>query len=106
MDEYVIFAVSVVSTSRPIRRWLKSFDPEAHDGRGFADFTDNPHEALRFPSLPGAMVSLMQQPESRPLREDGLPNRPLRTFSVLIQTTHEAEEMAASLAKPMSTWPD
>jgi hypothetical protein len=62
--------------------WLKSFDPEAFDGRGDALFTDRPDLALRFETLGEAFELWRRQSRCRPLREDGEPNRPLTAFSV------------------------
>lgn len=94
MLDYLIFAVAHAASGQPVNRWLRHFDPEAHEGMGEADFTDNPSEALCFPTMAAALVYVMQQPQTRPLRDDGAPNRPLRAFSLLFHTTAEAHELA------------
>jgi len=66
----------------PVGQWLKSYDPEAFKGRGTAEWTDNPSEAMRFPSAIEAMRCWQQTSRTRPLRGDGKPNRPLTAFSI------------------------
>ena len=61
--------------------YLQSFDVEAHGGRGHAEFTDNPQLALGFLSMQDAWDAFYSQPRSRPIREDGKPNRPLTCFT-------------------------
>ncbi len=61
--------------------YLKSFDPEAHDGRGDATFTRNLKEAMVFTDAVEAIKTWQSQSKTRPLRDDGRPNRPLTSFS-------------------------
>jgi len=70
----------------PPGSYLKSFNVEAHDGQGTADFTDDPNEALHFDSFSEAMDAWMRQSKTRPLRADGRPNRPLTAFTMLTDT--------------------
>ncbi len=66
----------------PIKgEYLKSFDPEAHDGRGEALFTPNVRDAMVFKDAVEAIKTWQTQSVLRPLREDGRPNRPLTSFS-------------------------
>ncbi len=58
-------------------QFLKSFDHEAFDGAGDADFTPGWEEALRFPNLAAALEFRNRSPNCKPRRADGLPNRPL-----------------------------
>lgn len=58
-------------------RFLKSFDFDANNGLGYAEFTSDPKEALSFPSVERAFNFYRTQSTVRPLREDGKPNRPL-----------------------------
>lgn len=97
--EYVIYAVNVSATSQPIRRWIREFEPEAMGGLGNVEFTDDPGQAMHFPSMANALIYVMTQSQTRPLRDDGLPNRPLRSFSILIQSTQEAKELAHGIAQ-------
>jgi hypothetical protein len=63
-------------------RYLKAFNIEAHDGRGEADWTEDPTEAMQFDSSAEAMRVWNTQSEVRPLRQDGKPNKPLTAFTV------------------------
>jgi hypothetical protein len=67
-------------------QWLKSFDPDAHAGRGDAVFTDRIEHALKFASKVDAMAFWNTQSKVRPLRPDGRPNKPLTAFTVEIET--------------------
>jgi hypothetical protein len=66
----------------PIGEYLEQYDVEAHDGRGFATFTDDPAKAMRFTDLSEAVETWRMQSKVRPLREDGKANRPLTAFSM------------------------
>lgn len=67
---------------QPIKgEYLKSFDPEAHDGRGEALFTPNIKEAMVFTDGVVAIQCWQTQSKTRPLRDDGKKNRPLTAFS-------------------------
>lgn len=67
--------------------YLKSYDIEAHDGRGSAEWTRNRNDAMKFVSLNHAAGAWNTQSKIRPLRPDGKPNKPLTSFTV------EVEEM-------------
>lgn len=62
--------------------FLASFDVDAHDGRGTADWVSNPELAMRFDGFREAMEAWRTQSTVRPLRDDGKPNRPLTAFTV------------------------
>jgi len=67
-------------------QYVVAYDPTwkrpdgSYDG-GILEVTKNPHEALHFESMEGA-VSKYRQPFGR--RPDGLPNRPLTAWTVEI----------------------
>jgi hypothetical protein len=67
-------------------QYLKSWDIEAHDGRGDATFTADIKEAHGFKNLSEAMETWRSQSVKRPFRDDGKPNRPLTAFSVTLET--------------------
>lgn len=69
--------------------WIKSADVEAFDGRGDATLTTDLHEALQFPDAGAALDFWKAQSQIRPLRDDGLPNRPLTAFTVEIGAAEE-----------------
>lgn len=61
--------------------YLKSWDIEADNGRGEAEFSYDVDQAYCFPSMEDAMAAWYQQSWSRPTRSDGKPNRPLTAFT-------------------------
>lgn len=66
--------------------YLESYDLEYADGVGAAWLTRDPDKALRFDDAKAAMDAVMSSPKSKPVRDDGEPNRPLRAFTINIQT--------------------
>jgi hypothetical protein len=79
----VIIAYGPVSGSYTTDgEYVKSYDVEAHDGRGDVTFTKNVADAMTFADMPSAVAFTMRQPASRPLRADGKPNRPLTAFTL------------------------
>lgn len=66
----------------PIGYFLKTYEPEAYDGRGLSDFTRKLDEAMVFPDVMTAVACWRQVPANRPLRADGRPNRPLTAMSM------------------------
>lgn len=66
----------------PVGKWISKADVDAHDGRGMADFSLFPGNALTFESFEEAMKFWSKQSTVKPLRDDGKPNRPLTAFTV------------------------
>jgi hypothetical protein len=62
--------------------YVKSYDPDAHNGRGDATFTKNIAEAMTFADMRSAAAFAMRVPAERPIRADGKPNRPLLAFTL------------------------
>lgn len=62
--------------------YVKRYDKDAFDGGGDAEFSNSVDEALLFETLEQARSFAFAQPEQRPLRADGQPNRPLTAFSL------------------------
>lgn len=80
------------SQQSPVGQYLKSFDPEAHDGFGWADWTNSLAEAQRFDSQIEVFACWKQTSKVRPTRPwDGQPNRPLTVFTVEALTVAAAE---------------
>jgi hypothetical protein len=84
---YVLIAIGPMGVPRehwvgPV--YIKSYDPEAFDGRGDAMFTYDKEEAIKFEIKADAMKYWLQVPKSRPKRKDGRPNRPLTAFTIEI----------------------
>lgn len=65
--------------------FLRSYDLEAAGGRGTATWTSDKSRALAFSSFIEAFEAWRAIPESRPLRPDGEPNRPLTAFTVTFE---------------------
>jgi hypothetical protein len=63
-------------------KYLKTFDHEAYDGRGYGTFTDDPLQAKQFPGITAALEFWNRQSKVRPLRQDGRPNKPLTASTV------------------------
>jgi len=57
-------------------------DVDAHDGRGYADLTDDPTKARRFADAAEAFVFYRRTSTVRPVRPDGKPNRPLTAYTI------------------------
>jgi len=87
MTEYLIRAVDFANGAPcPFAgQWLKEFDFDADDGRGFGVFTDNRAEAVRFGSRRLALLFWRTTSSIKPIREDGEPNRPLTAMSIDIE---------------------
>ena len=66
----------------PLGQYLKAYDPESHGGRGFAEWTKDPGEALTFPDAGAVLQYWRQIPRSKRVRDDGKPNRPLTAFTI------------------------
>ena len=62
--------------------WLKSFDPNARNGRGLIVGTTDRNEAHRFEDAGAAMECWRQVSTTHPTRLDGRPNRPLTAYTI------------------------
>jgi hypothetical protein len=62
--------------------YLKTFDLEANGGHGAMQCTKDKSEAFKWDSMIDLMMAWKAPSESRPLRPDGKPNRPLTAFSI------------------------
>lgn len=65
-------------------QWLRSFDPDAMGGLGFAEWTAEIAAAKVFDSYHSALAEWVRQSTTRPLRADGKANRPLAAYSIYI----------------------
>lgn len=68
----------------PRGAWLASYDPDAHDGQGLATWTTDQAEAMRFESAAAAFACWRSTSTVRPIRDDGRPNRPLTSASIMV----------------------
>lgn len=83
----VIRCVGLAGTTQtgqgaPVGAYLVEYDPDAHDGRGGATWTEHLMWARRFDDAAAALEFWRQPSTVRPTREDGEPNRPLTAFTV------------------------
>lgn len=65
--------------------YLESFNPEAYDGRGVAEWTTDAARAARFPTREAAVRAWHGVPNCRPVRPDGRPNKPLTAYSLAVE---------------------
>jgi len=87
---YVIRNVELVGQdlgveSPPAGLYLSYYDPDAVNGYGAADWTDDPAKALHFDNPQQAFVLWHRQGTIQPLRPDGKPNRPLTAFTIMVE---------------------
>lgn len=66
-------------------QWLKSFDHEAYNGRGYAEYTTDLAKAMQFSSPGEALAFWNKQSVIKPLRPDGLPNKPLTALTMVLE---------------------
>jgi hypothetical protein len=67
--------------SSPRGLFLKAYDPEAFDGRGWAEW-GTLDEAMKFSTSGEAWMLWRGVSMTRPVRADGAPNRPLTAFTI------------------------
>jgi hypothetical protein len=68
-----------------VGKFLSRYDPEAHGGRGQAWWTADVADAWVFADAAAAFAAWQTVPVSRPVREDGKPNRPLTAFTISVE---------------------
>ena len=67
-----------------VGQYLSHFDANAHDGRGWAEYTRHVDNALRFRDAAEAWRFWRTISRVRPVRPDGKPNRPLTSTTIEI----------------------
>jgi hypothetical protein len=65
--------------------YVKTFDPDAYNGRGHLVATKDPNEAMMFKDLAVAHDFWRQQSRAFPTRGDGQPNRPLTAYHIQME---------------------
>jgi hypothetical protein len=68
-----------------IGHYIREFDHDADNGRGRGWFTQNIRYAKKFATAAEAHAFYRYVPKSKPLRDDGLPNRPMTAMHALIE---------------------
>jgi hypothetical protein len=65
-------------------QYLKTFDFEAYNGRGFATFTADARKAMKFANAGEAMTFWRTRSKKLPTRPDGKANRPFTSTTIEI----------------------
>lgn len=81
------------ATGELLNSWLKSFDPDAEEGRGLLETTDDRDEAMVFSSMEEAELTWFAQSTVAPTRTDGKPNRPLSAWTIEIRPKEKESGM-------------
>lgn len=79
------FAGPLPLSKAPVGQYLVSFDPDAYDGRGHAQWSANRNKAMVFESGGQALEFWRTQSKVKPFRPDGHPNRPLTAYHVTLE---------------------
>lgn len=67
---------------RMVGQYLQSYDPEARDGLGETRWTADPAKARLFDKAGDGFELWRTVSKTRPVRDDGKPNRPLSAHSI------------------------
>jgi hypothetical protein len=70
--------------------YLAHYDPDANDGAGAVAWTHNIDEALQFADAGEAWECYRRPSRAKPLRLDGLPNRPLTALTITIEDVDDS----------------
>lgn len=65
------------------RRFLKYFDPNANNGRGYIETTNDVFAAKKFSDVEQVTLEWQLQSEVLPLLSEGKPNKPLMIYSIM-----------------------
>jgi len=66
----------------PVGSYLASYNPEGAGGKGVAEWTRDPAQAMTFETAEAGAGCYRAVAHNRPLRPDGKPNCPLTMFTV------------------------
>ena len=72
--------------SGDIAGYVSHFDPDAFDGGVDVKTTYDIKDAISFASYQEALEFARSTSKVRPLRDDGMPNRPLTTFHLAVES--------------------
>lgn len=65
--------------------WVSRFDVNAHEGRGDMETTADPDKAFTWPSARALLEDWQAVPDACPIREDGMPNKPLTAATIMVE---------------------
>lgn len=92
---YVIRALGFAADDVPCPfagQYAVSFNPDAHDGIGYGEWTNDLAKAKRFAGHQEAFEFWRKPSRIRPRRPDGKPNRPMTCVSVEILPEEAADD--------------
>lgn len=81
-QKYALYVIGDASGLSNLQGWLMAFDLESRNGLGDFLCSADPTEAYMWNSAQEALAIYNAQSVTRPLRDDGLPNRPMRAYTV------------------------
>jgi len=76
-----------------IGKFLEMYDPEFQGGHGMVSWSHSIIRAKQYPTKVEAWADWSAIPASRPIRDDGKPNRPLTSFSIEVLPTSDFTEI-------------
>jgi hypothetical protein len=76
-------------------RYVSAYDPDAHYGQGEVWTVADPKDATQFETSMHAVAFFRRVSAIRPVRDDGITNRPLTAFTVVIFDWEEQESERA-----------
>jgi len=90
MSEYRMRVIGMVgwhynsdpATDLPDPCYLETYDAAYMRGRGRATFTSDPSKAMTWPTAVAVLEQWREVSPTRPIREDGRPNRPLTAYTI------------------------
>jgi hypothetical protein len=88
-------AVTVFAPADAPEMWVMAYDPDAEGGRGYVETINDRRRARRFDTVNAALDFWRQPSTVQPLRPDGKPNRPLTSWSIMLEREDEPPAPAA-----------
>ncbi len=85
----VALATAAVKGEVVTGKYLLWSDPDARNGLGDDSCTTDGTKAKRFATHAAAWECWRAQSKTRPIRDDGRPNRPMTAYSVTIEEVHD-----------------
>ncbi len=85
-------AISLMGIDDPVPMFIASSDVNANSGAGAFTLTNDQKLALHFDTMEDALECWRKQSRVKPLRNDGMPNRPLTALTVSFQNIQIEDE--------------
>lgn len=74
-------------------KYVASYTPHGHGGRGKVVLTSDPDLAHRYPSVGAALSAWRETSKTHPVRMDGKPNRPLTAYTVEVMPADDTRSV-------------